>query len=242
MRWALSDEDHATVEALGISDVYDLSSTSEIASVPDRVAAGASWHNVNIMGDDATHFTLTSAEVSRAMMQEAERSFVNDGAIQNRFATLLNGLAAADDAALFQRTAGKDRTGWTAAVLQGIACVSNADIMADYLATNDYTAERVAATYDDYAASYGAAFADAMEPLLGGEASYLQAGLDEVAAKFGSMENYVLDGLGLSRETLYVLRGKMVRYQLPGQQDLTGNAAAGAQFLSDLQDSYLSGA
>lgn len=79
-------------------------------------------------------------------------------------------------------------------------------------------------------------------PLLGVEASYLQAGLDEVTAEYGSMDNYLKQGLGLSQETLYVLRRKMVRYgTLPGEAGLLGNAAAGAQLLRQLQDSSLSG-
>ena len=49
-------------------------------------------------------------------------------------------------------------------------------------------------------------------------------------------------GLGLSQETLYVLRGKMVQYgQLPGQSELRGNAAQGAALLNALQNSELSG-
>jgi hypothetical protein len=35
------------------------------------------------------------------------------------------------------------------------------------------------------------------------------------------VDNYLKQGLGLSQETLYVLRGKMVQYgQLPGQSEL----------------------
>jgi uncharacterized protein with beta-barrel porin domain len=79
-------------------------------------------------------------------------------------------------------------------------------------------------------------------PLLGVEASYLQASLDQVTAEFGSMDNYLKQGLGLSQETIYVLRGKMVFYNsLPGQAGLVGNAAAGAGLLQQLQNSNLSG-
>ncbi|MFP3831143.1 tyrosine-protein phosphatase, partial [Pseudomonas sp. SIMBA_021] len=77
-----------------------------------------------------------------------------------------------------------------------------------YLATNDYTAARVAATL----AAMPASMAEIYAPLLGVEASYLQAGLDEISADYGNMENYLKQGLGLSEETIYVLRGKMVRY------------------------------
>jgi uncharacterized protein with beta-barrel porin domain len=110
--------------------------------------------------------------------------------------------------------------------------------MSNYLATNDYTAARVAATL----ASMPPAMAAIYAPLLGVEASYLQAGLDEVTAQYGSMDNYLKQGLGLSQETIYVLRGKMVYFNsLPGQAGLLGNAAAGAQLLQQLQNSSLSG-
>ncbi|MFQ9623831.1 MAG: tyrosine-protein phosphatase [Enterobacteriaceae bacterium] len=63
-----------------------------------------------------------------------------------RFTTLFNDLASADGAALFHCTAGKDRTGWTAAMLLSIAGVDEGTIMENYLATNDYTRQRVEAT------------------------------------------------------------------------------------------------
>jgi outer membrane autotransporter protein len=151
---------------------------------------------------------------------------------------LFNELAAVDGAALFHCTAGKDRTGWTAAVLQSIAGVDDATIMSNYLATNDYTAARMKATLAALPPSMAAVYA----PLLGVEASYLQAGLDQVSAQYGSMDNYLKQGLGLSQETIYVLRGKMVFFNsLPGQQGLAGNAAAGAQLLQQLQNTSLSG-
>ena len=172
------------------------------------------------------------------MMEETNRAFVSDAGMRGQFTVLFNELASADGAALFHCTAGKDRTGWTAAVLLSIAGVDDATIMSNYLATNDYTAARVAATL----AAMPASMAEVYAPLLGVEASYLQAGLDEVTAEYGSMDNYLKQGLGLTQETIYVLRGKMVRYgTLPGEASLLGNAAAGAQLLRQLQDTSLSG-
>lgn len=97
------------------------------------------------------------------MMQETNRAFVNDASMRGQFAVLFNELAAADGAALFHCTAGKDRTGWTAAVLLSIAGVDEATIMSNYLATNDYTAARVAATL----AAMPASMAEIYAPLLG---------------------------------------------------------------------------
>ena len=235
--------DLAVLNSLGISNVYDLRTPSEIAATPDTLPTGAEYQNIDIIGSttsgsNVTNISFTSAAQAVAMMEETNRAFVSDAGMRSQFSVLFNELAAADGAALFHCTAGKDRTGWTAAVLLSIAGVDSATIMQNYLATNDYTVARVAATLAAMPASMAAIYA----PLLGVQASYLQAGLDEVTAEYGSMDNYLKEGLGLSQETIYVLRGKMVFYNsLPGTAGLVGNSAAGAQLLSELQNSSLSG-
>jgi protein tyrosine/serine phosphatase len=235
--------DLAVLDSLGISNVYDLRTPSEIAATPDTLPTGAEYQNIDIIGSttsgsNVTNISFTSAAQAVAMMEETNRAFVSDAGMRSQFSVLFNELAAADGAALFHCTAGKDRTGWTAAVLLSIAGVDSTTIMENYLATNDYTAARVAATLAAMPSSMAAIYA----PLLGVQASYLQAGLDEVTAEYGSMDNYLKEGLGLSQETLYVLRGKMVFYNsLPGTAGLLGNAASGAQLLSELQNSSLSG-
>ncbi|WJK12314.1 tyrosine-protein phosphatase [Pseudomonas fluorescens] len=235
--------DLATLNGLGIKAVYDLRTPSEIAATPDTMISGATYQNIDIIGATTSGANITtvsfkSAADAIAMMQETNRAFVSDAGMRGQLGVLFNELAGVDGAALFHCTAGKDRTGWTAAVLQSIAGVDNATIMSNYLATNDYTADRVAKTLAMMPPSMAAIYA----PLLGVEASYLQAGLDQVTAQYGSMDNYLKQGLGLSQETIYVLRGKMVEYNsLPGQAGLIGNAAAGAQLLQELQNSKLSG-
>jgi protein tyrosine/serine phosphatase len=238
-----SAADLATLNGLGIKAVYDLRTPSEIAATPDTLLTGATYTNIDIIGSATSGANITtvsfrSAADAVAMMQQTNRAFVSDAGMRGQLSTLFNELASVDGAQLFHCTAGKDRTGWTAAVLQSIAGVDSATIMSNYLATNDYTAARVKATLAAMPPSMAAIYA----PLLGVEASFLQAGLDQVAAQYGSMDNYLKQGLGLSQETIYVLRGKMVFYNsLPGQAGLVGNAAAGAGLLQQLQNSNLSG-
>lgn len=239
----LSGADQATLSTLGISDVYDLRTAGEIASTPDVMPDGATYTHIDIIGNSTSGSNITtvsfsSAEEARAMMQQTNADFVSDAGMRAQFSTLFNELASADGAALFHCTAGKDRTGWTAAMLLSIAGVDSDTIMENYLATNDYTRQRIEATL----AAMPPEMATIYEPLLGVEASYLQAGLDEITSQYGSVDSYLKEGLGLSQATLYVLRGKMVLYsQLPGQSGLQGNAAQGAGLLSALQNSALSG-
>ena len=90
---------------------------------------------------------------------------------------------------------------------------------------------------------HGDAAAAILAPTLGVQPSFLQAALDQVIASYGSMDAYLTQGLGRSRADIYVLRAKLVDFQmLPGQSGLTGNAAAGAALLNALQNSPLSGA
>ena len=234
-----SAADLATLNSLGISAVYDLRTTSEVAATPDTLLTGATYTNIDIIGNSALDTSsITTTAAAMAYMQAVNASFVDNAAVRSQFSVLFNDLASTDGAALFHCTAGKDRTGWTAAVLLSIAGVDSATIMADYLATNSYTATRVAATLAALPASMAAIY----EPLLTVDASYLQASLDEVTALYGTMDNYLKEGLGLSQATIYVLRAKMVYYNsLPGQDAMVGNAAAGALLLQRLQNSDLSG-
>jgi len=238
-----SAADLATLNSLGITAVYDLRTASEIAATPDTLLDGATYTNVDILGNLTSgavlsSITVNSAASAVALMQETNREFVSDANVRSEFSVLFNDLASVDGAALFHCTAGKDRTGWATAVLLSIAGVDSATIMADYLATNAYTATRVDATLAALPASLAAIY----EPTLTVDASYLQAALDEVTALYGSMDNYLKEGLGLSQATIYVLRAKMVYYNsLPGQAGFLGNAAAGALLLQQLQNSSLSG-
>lgn len=231
------------LNTLNITSVIDLRTPAEIATTPDTLPAGATYLNVDLIGSQSngsvpgTLDSMTPAAIN-TMMEDAERSFVTGDYARGGMADIFNELATADGAALFHCTAGKDRTGWTAALLQSIAGVDAATIMQDYLATNEYTAARVNAAV----AALPASMQESYRTLMGVQANWLQAGFDQIVASYGSVDNYLKQGLGLSQETIYVLRAKMVRYaQLPGQASFTGNAAAGAAFLNALQDSPLSG-
>ena len=155
---------------------------------------------------------------------------------------MLIDLAHSSDAALYHCSAGKDRTGWTSALLQSIAGVAPATIMNDYLATNQYEAGQIAAELAAIRAAKGDAAAAIVAPTLGVQSSFLQAALDQVVASYGSMDAYLTQGLGLSQADIYVLRAKLVDYlTLPGQSGFVGNAASGAALLNELQNSPLSG-
>ncbi|HUB10849.1 MAG TPA: tyrosine-protein phosphatase [Acetobacteraceae bacterium] len=241
---SVSDADLATLSALHITLDIDLRTPSEIAQTPDRVPLGASYVNVNIYGTAAPPppGMVTTPAAAIAQFESQYRQFVTNSMQRTGFGTVLLDLAHSSDAALYHCSAGKDRTGWTSALLQSIAGVAPATIMNDYVASNYYEAGRISAELAAIRAAYGEATAAALAPTLGVQPSFLQAALDQVTASYGSMEAYLTQGLGLSAADIYVLRAKMVDYlALPGQSAFVGNAAAGAALLNELQASPLSG-
>lgn len=207
-----SDADLATLGGLNLSAVYDLRTDEEVAQKADHLPAGPEYVRIPILSGDlaAAVAKLRTPEDARAFMQDMNRSFVTDPAARAGFATLLTDLANTPGAQVYHCTAGKDRTGWTSALLQSIALVPQDTIMSDYLLTNDYTAASMERTYQGIKATQGQAVADVYRPLLGVEASYLQAGLDELTARYGTVNNYLRTGLGLSQATIAKLAFKLL--------------------------------
>lgn len=203
-----NDADLATLESLRLTAVYDVRTAEEVTQQPDRLPTGAEYIHIPILSGDlaAGVEQLRTPDDAREFMREMNRSFVTDPAARAGFARLLTDLANTDGPQLYHCTAGKDRTGWASMLLQSLAGVSSENIMSDYLLTNEYTAASMERTYEGIKASRGQAVADVYQPLLGVDASYLRAGLDELAAEYGTVENYLRTGLGLSPIILTTLR------------------------------------
>jgi protein-tyrosine phosphatase len=143
----VSNADFATLSSLYISRDIDLRTPAEIAATPDRVPIGAAYTNVNIYGTSAPPPAGAPTTQAEAVAQfEAQyRAFVTNPVERAAFGTVLIDLAHSSDAALYHCSAGKDRTGWTSALLQSIAGVAPATLANDYLATNRYEAGEIAA-------------------------------------------------------------------------------------------------
>jgi len=229
----LSNTDLAYLSSLHLVLDIDLRTSIEINSQPtsqapmngpDRVPAGAAYVNVSILGNPPSPPGPTDAQLYI--------SFVNVASEAQAFGTVLKDIANASGPVLYHCSFGKDRTGWTSMLLQTIAGVpmgstasppAQGTIMFDYLASNSYL-------HDQTAVQQG----------------WLQAGLAQIATQYSQysdpMYAYLTQGLGLTLADIYVLRAKMVYYaELPGQTGFVGNAAAGAAFLNELQNSPLSG-
>ncbi|MFC9787534.1 tyrosine-protein phosphatase [Rhodococcus sp. NPDC127528] len=211
-----SEADLTTLTDLGVADAYDLRGQSEITNPlvggTDKLPASTVYKNVPIDFSNLIQLaqTITSPEQAAQFLVDTNKSFVTDAAKRAQFATVLTDIANNDGAQLFHCTSGKDRTGWTAMLLQSLAGLPQQTIMDDYLLSNTYLAATNQKILQQITGALGAQAATNLTPILGVDASYLQAGLDQITADYGTVGKYLSDGLGLDKATLAKLKAKLV--------------------------------
>ncbi|AYG83301.1 Tyrosine-protein phosphatase [Streptomyces hundungensis] len=216
------------VAALGLRTILDLRTDAERADHPDRVSAGA-----RLLVADALADTLSAAGApaaaqlkhvladpvlaeehlgggrAQARFADTYRALVSTGSARAAYRTLLTELAA-DDAVplLFHCTAGKDRTGWAATVILTLLGADEETVEREYLSVNPAVRQAFAPLIEGFVAQGGDP--EIALAVIGVVPQYLAAALDEVAARHGTMEKYVREGLGVPDETVSRLRSRLI--------------------------------
>jgi protein-tyrosine phosphatase len=199
----LSDADAAKLSRLGVRTVVDLRTDAERASGPDRLPSGATPVVADVLAGTNTPTDMAGMLANPAdpatTMRDLERTMVEAPGAQSAYRSLLTEVRRPDQLPLvFHCTAGKDRTGWAAATLLTALGVPSDQVLGDYLDSNVYALPK----YAPMLASMPAAQAARAHTLLEVRPEYLRAGLDDVAARYGSMDDYTTKVLGVPREAL----------------------------------------
>ena len=138
---ALTPEDGLRLSQLGLRRVLDFRGVAERAATPCALAS-LKVHSLAIEPTIVQVLTelitaghrLTPPEVVDHM-RNTYRGFVRNNT--HRFAELFAHLLASNEPTVFHCTAGKDRTGLGAALILRSLGVSEADVLRDYLLTNE---------------------------------------------------------------------------------------------------------
>jgi protein-tyrosine phosphatase len=222
----LTDEDVARLAERKLAWVVDLRDASEIdAAPPDRLPADPAPRVLHIPVFDPDHpiFTYVSAVLmghdvaaaapdapfdgSPAAMLGIYRWMVGDERARAGLATAVRTVAeAGGEPLLFHCSAGKDRTGWLSAILLSILGADRDTIVADYLATNDYSRATNVAIMNAMRAKGLAVHPEVLLPLLEVRLEYLMAAYDQVQRSYGGMDGYLRDGLGVDGDLAGSLR------------------------------------
>jgi protein-tyrosine phosphatase len=207
----LTDTDVESLARLGIGAIYDLRTDHEVEAHPDVDVPGTRWQHLEVTGIpmDAVS-TLADRQTAHDVMLQVYRGFVEVEGARAAFATLFRSIADSDAPVLFHCTAGKDRTGWAAALLLHLAGVDDDTVLEDYLLTNTFSS----ATREKYLGlvreHLGADKVEVYERVMVADEAYLQAAYDAVTATYGDRLGYLRDGLGLKDATVSALRDRML--------------------------------
>ncbi|MCD0482362.1 tyrosine-protein phosphatase [Streptacidiphilus sp. ASG 303] len=161
--------------------------------------------------DPASQRALLGDGGGEAIMTGLYRWFVTDEDARGRFARVLRLLAQPGGTPLlFHCTAGKDRTGWTAAVLLTALGVDRDTVFDDYLLTNERHAVLVERIMEAFGTRGVMEEPELLLPVYRAEAAYLEAAFAEVEAGWPDFDGFLADGLGLGDDVLRGLRANLL--------------------------------
>lgn len=203
-----SDADLERLRRLDIGAVVDLRRPGERRDQPSRRPDGFSGLVIDGGVDDgaeAPHIAfLKTADLTpdsgRRFMERTYRTLPFDASHQDVFARYFQALADQDRPVVIHCAAGKDRTGFLAALTHHLLGVSRDDMIEDYLLTNtavDLAGRAPGIARKLHAMTGRLASDDAIVAFLGVEAAYLEAAFAEVEARHGSLNAYLRDALGV---------------------------------------------
>ena len=216
-----TDADLRALQQLGLTYLIDFRSDAEKAEEPHRLPDPASFEVVEIPILDEGNNAMVGEVIERVesgdfsgfdpdeFMLTANRQFA--GQFTPEFRRFITQVQAAEGAPVaWNCSAGKDRTGFAAAILLRILGVPMETVMQDYMASNAPSLEARKSQLLLLRLFKGDEAAAKLGVMMGVEAPWLQAAFDEIDARWGSFERYVAEGLQLAPDDIAALRGYLL--------------------------------
>jgi len=189
----LTDDDAAILRALGVKSAFDFRGTGErteaLCGMPDITVHSLPVEPtvVAALRAIAASGTPLSADHAVEVMRDSYRSYVQQNT--PRFRTLFAHLLEDRAPLVIHCTAGKDRTGFACALILHTLGVPDDVISEDYLLTNQFYRRDPNSASD---------LPDHVKQVLGAvQPAFLGAAFEAIDADYGSLENYLKDGIGL---------------------------------------------
>ena len=209
------------IARLGLVTVVDFRTEEERRKNPDRLPPGQEIRQVSLPVFDGPG---SFEQVVRDHLAARTLGGVDPGALFRQayeqlpleflpqFRTFVREvLLAGGRPLLFHCVAGKDRTGFAAAILLRILDVPMTTVLEDYLLSRLYMMRVPLPAKIFFRVRYGAAAFGLMKQMMTIEAEYMEAAFGAIDRAYGSFHDFVREGLGLGdgdvarlRETLLV--------------------------------------
>jgi protein-tyrosine phosphatase len=198
----LTAQDRQQLQALGVRHSLDFRGATEHTLTPydipgvQRVALAIEPTVIARMQALVAQGVVPSTEDTVELMRETYRDFVNRNA--GTFGRFLKHLLEVPTPQVFHCTAGKDRTGFAAALLLSALGVDRATILHDYLLTNQL--------YKRDTRLEGQGHPHVLKVLWQVQPEFLQAAFEAVDTQHGGMQDYLHGAIGLSPQETTALQ------------------------------------
>ena len=211
----ISETDQKYLQNLGIKRIVDFRSEGEKTEDPNNIPDGIDYIETPINVDGAMRSKIeavlkgeTNREI-KSFLVDANEEFVTN--YTDVYENFLRGLIDEDGPTLFHCTAGKDRAGFAAAITLIALGVSKEHVIEDYMKTNVFTKDRIDEMIDKIELmSLYQVDAEILRPLIGVERIYIETAFNTAEEKYGSLENFIREGLNISDEEIQMLRNKFL--------------------------------
>lgn len=216
----LTQDDIQFLTDYGLKTIVDFRSTQEILQAPDPEIEGVKriFLPVFYEGDleqaggpeDLIQQQFALNISPKAVMQKFYKTFVQDEhsiKAYQQFFTLLLEQDQEKEVLLFHCTAGKDRTGFASALFLHALGVDQKTIFEDYLLTNK-NLKNIEAKMNEFEIpkDLSQGILEELKDMWRVNASYLEAAFDAIDEEYGSMDQFIKQGIGLNEEDINQLK------------------------------------
>lgn len=196
------------LEKLGIKEIIDLRNSKEISQKPDKIYNTVIYKNYSAFGDEGDQLNQAKKLVLKGKVKGSDANlrmldFYKNYATENPeiIKKIIHEILDSENPVLYHCTAGKDRTGIITALILTILKFDRETIDNDYLLSNNYR-EKLAQKRLHLAKNlhflYPKMDLNVIEKLSWVEKDYLNAAFLEIDKKYGSIDTYIHQELGIS--------------------------------------------
>ncbi|WP_040471955.1 tyrosine-protein phosphatase [Lentilactobacillus kisonensis] len=182
--------------------IFDFRSQNEVAKDPDTTIPGTHYVKDDILSDQTKNgaslagMFANGGHIRDAMLKTYEQ-IVLSGSAQAGYREFFDAVINERKPTLFHCFAGKDRTGFAAAVILKMAGASDDVIMTDYLLTNQLRKEANAKLLAQFKLEVNEEQLRNLSVALLVDRDYLLHARETIINQFGSFEGYLKSGLKL---------------------------------------------
>lgn len=197
--------------------IVDLRTEKEQAEKPDPVFPEIKYHFIPALDfqapgvtrdersmQDAMNQLLSDPDNARKYMIGIYTDFVEKESVAGQFGDFIRLLLADHDKGiLWHCTAGKDRAGFAAVIIEEILGVRREELFAEYMKTNTFLTNEMQSLYEmvqQHTGQVNPQAAQALQSLFTAQEEYLSAAYAKADELYGSFDGYISTCLGITDE------------------------------------------